>query len=59
MSFKMLYYSDRLIIHPKRELYYNKIAESVERCKKVCAVRQRFRSRHAADCEEICTQKPF
>ena len=59
MSFKMLYFSDRLIIHPMRELYYNKITEAMKCCKKVCAVRQRFRSRHAADCEEICTQKPF
>ena len=59
MSFKMLNFSDRLIIHPNRISYYNKIAEPVERCKKVCAARQRFRSRHAADCEEICMQKPF
>ncbi len=34
MSFKMLYFSDRLIIHPNRISYYNKIAEPVERCKK-------------------------
>lgn len=59
MSFKMLYFSDRLIIHPNRISYYNKIARAAERCKKVYAARQRFRSRHAADCEEICTQKLF